>query len=33
MRPASPYPDDTWDWAKLTEVGKKLTLTRTPTAP
>jgi multiple sugar transport system substrate-binding protein len=22
-----PYPDDTWDWAKLTEVGKKLTLT------
>jgi multiple sugar transport system substrate-binding protein len=22
-----PYPDDTWDWAKLSEVGKKLTLT------
>ncbi len=21
-----PYPDDTWDWAKLIEVGKKLTL-------
>ena len=21
-----PYPDDTWDWAKLTEVGKQLTL-------
>jgi multiple sugar transport system substrate-binding protein len=21
-----PYPDDTWDWAKLVEVGKKLTL-------
>jgi multiple sugar transport system substrate-binding protein len=21
-----PYPDDTWDWAKLTEVAKKLTL-------
>jgi multiple sugar transport system substrate-binding protein len=21
-----PYPDDTWDWAKLTEVGTKLTL-------
>jgi multiple sugar transport system substrate-binding protein len=21
-----PYPDDTWDWAKLTEVGKTLTL-------
>jgi multiple sugar transport system substrate-binding protein len=23
-----PYPDDTWDWAKLVEVGKKLTLTK-----
>jgi multiple sugar transport system substrate-binding protein len=22
-----PYPDDTWDWAKLTEVAKQLTLT------
>lgn len=21
-----PYPDDTWDWAKLSEVGKQLTL-------
>jgi multiple sugar transport system substrate-binding protein len=21
-----PYPDDTWDWAKLTEVAKKLTI-------
>ncbi len=21
-----PYPDETWDWAKLVEVGKKLTL-------
>ena len=21
-----PYPDDTWDWAKLVEVGKKLTI-------
>ena len=21
-----PYPDDTWDWAKLTDVAKKLTL-------
>jgi len=21
-----PYPDDTWDWAKLIEVGKKLTI-------
>ena len=21
-----PYPDDTWDWAKLVEVGKKLTV-------
>ncbi len=21
-----PYPDDTWDWARLVEVGKKLTL-------
>src|SRR5258705_3369815 len=21
-----PYPDDTWDWAKLVEVAKKLTL-------
>ena len=21
-----PYPDDTWDWAKLVEVGKQLTL-------
>ena len=20
-----PYPDDTWDWAKLVEVGKQLT--------
>ena len=26
-----PYPDDTWDWAKLVEVGKQLTLTRTAT--
>ena len=24
-----PYPDDTWDWAKLVEVGKKLTLDTT----
>lgn len=23
-----PYPDDTWDWAKLVEVGKKLTLAK-----
>ena len=23
---AIPYPDDTWDWAKLVEVGKKLTI-------
>jgi multiple sugar transport system substrate-binding protein len=23
-----PYPDDTWDWAKLVEVGKKLTLSK-----
>jgi len=24
-----PYPDDTWDWAKLVEVGKKLTIDST----
>ena len=26
-----PYPDETWDWAKLADVAQQLTL-RTPTA-